>query len=107
MTDLSSAAFSAATAVALSPDERRAWFQVLGGLDPEPTWDLAAPALTTAAAIVETGRPPAAVRSRSSNSAAPSAPRKNDSEVPISDTASAPPATRPCTTPSKLVSARA
>jgi hypothetical protein len=50
MTDLSSAAFSAATAVALSPDERQTWFEVLGGLDLEPNWDLAAPALTAAAA---------------------------------------------------------
>jgi hypothetical protein len=55
MADLSSAAFSATTAVALGPDERRAWFQVLGDVEPEPSWDLVAPALTTAAADAGVG----------------------------------------------------
>jgi hypothetical protein len=55
MTDLSSAAFSATTAVALAPDERRNWFLVLGDFDPEPTWDLTAPALTASATAAGVG----------------------------------------------------
>lgn len=55
MADLSSAAFSATTAVALSPGELRAWFQVLCDFEPEPSWDLVAPALTTAATSAGVG----------------------------------------------------
>lgn len=49
MTDLSSAALAATTAVALADDQRRAWFQALCELAPESTSDTLAHDLTTAA----------------------------------------------------------
>jgi len=55
MSDLSSTAFSAMTAVALAPDERQVWFQVLCDLDADLTWDQAEPALTTSAAAAGVG----------------------------------------------------